>query len=79
MKLGKFCLYTIIGAGIWNAFLAWVGFQLKDNWESIRHYTEILDIILVVGIVASIVYFIYKQLKNRRTRRPDVNSEMSDS
>jgi membrane protein DedA with SNARE-associated domain len=66
MNLWKFSLYTVIGAGLWNAFLTWVGFVLKENWSVVRHYTEIIDIIVVAGILVVLVYFIYSQVKRIR-------------
>ena len=51
MRLGKFILYTTVGAGLWNSFLAWLGFQLRDKWEVIRKYTEILDVLIIIIIV----------------------------
>ncbi len=66
MNLWKFSLYTVIGAGMWNAFLTWVGFVLKENWSVVRHYTEIIDIVVVAGILFVMVYFIYSQVKRIR-------------
>jgi membrane protein DedA with SNARE-associated domain len=66
MNLAKFSIYTIIGAGLWNAFLTWLGYHLGSNWETIRKYSEIIDIILVILIIAVIVLFIYKQRQRRK-------------
>jgi len=32
MNIYRFLIYTIIGAAIWNGFLTWVGYVLKNNW-----------------------------------------------
>lgn len=66
MPLGKFCLYTIIGAGIWNSFLTWVGFKLGENWETLRKYTEKIDIILLVIILIAITTFIFRHIRTRK-------------
>ncbi len=66
MNIARFSIYTIAGAAIWNGFLAWLGYHLRDNWETIRKYTEILDIVLVVLICAAIAYFIYRHVKAMR-------------
>jgi len=66
MRLGKFILYTTVGAGLWNSFLAWLGFQLRDKWEVIRKYTEILDVLIIIIIVMAIIYFIYQRKKRSR-------------
>jgi membrane protein DedA with SNARE-associated domain len=64
MGLKKFILYTIIGAAIWNSFLAYLGYLLGSNWGVIRRYSEVLDIIIIIAILAGVGYFIYKLRKN---------------
>lgn len=66
MNIGRFCLYTILGAGLWNSFLTWLGYHLRDNWETIRQYTEVIDVVLVLLILGAITYFVYKQVQCRR-------------
>ncbi|PIY97211.1 MAG: DedA family protein [Candidatus Kerfeldbacteria bacterium CG_4_10_14_0_8_um_filter_42_10] len=61
MNLAKFSLYTVIGAGIWNSFLAYLGYYLGSRWEEIRKYSEILDIVIIVLIVGTIVVFFFKK------------------
>jgi membrane protein DedA with SNARE-associated domain len=61
MNLLKFIVYTTLGAGIWNGFLAYLGFQLGNKWEEIRKYSEVLDIVFLAAIIGLIFYFIYKQ------------------
>lgn len=63
MNIFKFSFYTIIGAGIWNSFLAILGFYLKKNWTTILEYTKILDIVIIVLLVFGIGFFIYNHLK----------------
>lgn len=63
MNLWKFLLYTVLGAGLWNAFLAWVGYKLQQNWDQIMQYTQIIDIIIIIGLVAVIALFLYRHLK----------------
>ena len=66
MNVIKFSIYTIIGAGIWNAFLAYVGYYLKDNWLTVRKYGEIADIVVLILIVGIAAFFLYKYLKHRK-------------
>ncbi len=61
MKIGKFILYTVVGAGMWNAFLTYVGMQLGDNWNSLERYTKYGDAIIILAILIAIGYFIYKR------------------
>ena len=69
MNLKKFIIYTIIGAGIWNAFLAYVGFVLGNNWEVIKQYADylswsVLAIIIIIG-----AYFLWKEIKKRKAKK----------
>jgi membrane protein DedA with SNARE-associated domain len=67
MNLLKFSIYTIAGAGMWNAFLTVCGFYLRKNWETVMHYSRYLDIAVLVLLVLGLAYFIRKHLQ-RRTR-----------
>jgi len=66
MNLTKFIIYTIVGAGIRNTFLALVGKYLKENREEVMQYSKTIDIVVLVFIVAIICWFIYRQLKKRK-------------
>jgi len=63
MNLLKFTIYTIIGAGLWNAFLAYVGYHLKDNWSEVRKYSEVVDVAVMLTIAGGIIYIIYHYRK----------------
>ncbi|HVO77074.1 MAG TPA: DedA family protein [Candidatus Bathyarchaeia archaeon] len=66
MNVLRFSIYTIVGAGLWNAFLTWLGYHLRDNWETIRGYTEVIDAVLIVLILSALGFFVYKQVKSLR-------------
>lgn len=68
MNLGLFCAYTILGAALWNSFLAYLGFRLGSNWSAIRTYSEKLDIIVIALIIIGISYIFYKNRKNAPRR-----------
>jgi len=68
MNLTKFCIYTVMGAGMWNAFLAWVGFKLRDNWEEVMKYSSVVDIVVVGILGAVVIYFVYMQVKKRSVK-----------
>jgi membrane protein DedA with SNARE-associated domain len=69
MKLLPFCAFTILGAGAWNAFLAWCGFALKSNWSTVMRYSHWIDIGVVVLLVALLGLYIGRHLR-RRGRAP---------
>ena len=69
MNIVKFSVYTIMGAGLWNSFLAYVGYVLKENWTVVRSYSEIVDVIVVAGLLIAGIIFIRQHLKHARSRR----------
>jgi len=60
MNLWKFCIYTIIGAGLWNSFLTYVGFKLKENWTEVMKYSHTIDIVVVAVLGLAFLYYAYK-------------------
>jgi membrane protein DedA with SNARE-associated domain len=68
MNVAKFCLYTIIGAFLWNMFLAYLGFHLAENWEVIGQYTHIIDKIVVGALAIGIGYLIWRAKRKKGNR-----------
>jgi membrane protein DedA with SNARE-associated domain len=60
MAMAPFLLYTLVGATMWNMFLAYLGVRLKENWRIIQQYTHILDYFVVAGLLLAGVYFFWK-------------------
>lgn len=62
MNFFKFTLYTIVGAAMWNGFLTWVGYVLKDHWDNLlkSEWKHSIDIIFIVAILSVMLYFGYK-------------------
>jgi membrane protein DedA with SNARE-associated domain len=65
MNIWKFSIFTILGAGIWNAFLTWVGYVLKSNWEKVMRYSHIIDIVVVLFLLAIVGLYVYRHLRRR--------------
>jgi len=68
MNLPRFIIYTVIGAGCWNAFLAWVGFFMKQNWSVVMKYSGAIDKVVLVILFGLFVYFVYKHLMRRKKK-----------
>jgi membrane protein DedA with SNARE-associated domain len=64
MNLFKFCVYTVLGAGIWNAFLTYLGYKLKQNWDTVMQYSHYIDMAILVVLLVALGYYIYKIYKN---------------
>ena len=65
MGLGRFVLYTSLGAGLWNSILAFMGWYIGHYYsgqleEKVAQYSSELKIAMIaVGIVV-VAYLIYK-------------------
>jgi membrane protein DedA with SNARE-associated domain len=66
MKLVPFCAFTIIGAGLWNAFLTWCGFALKSNWTVVMRYSHWIDIGVIVVLGGLLVLYVARHVVRRR-------------
>jgi len=65
MPIGKFLLFTTLGACGWNAFLAFVGYKIQQNWTEIMSYSKIIDIVVVAAILIFVIWFVKKHLHYR--------------
>lgn len=67
MKVNMFLLFTIAGTLIWNTILVVVGAAVGENREAIMRqlniYSNVVYILLAVGAVVGIWYFIRKRHK----------------
>ncbi len=66
MNIWKFSIYTIIGAGLWNTFLTYVGINLKSNWDVVLKYSSVIDIVVVLMLVFVCIYTAFKLNKAYR-------------
>jgi membrane protein DedA with SNARE-associated domain len=66
MNFALFSVYTVIGAGLWNAFLTIVGMKLGERWDEVKQYSGWLDYVMVLFIVIAFGYFFYHQLSKKR-------------
>jgi len=66
MNLKKFCIYTVLGACIWNSFLAYLGFLLGENYNIIKTYSEYISIPIAILLLILFIYFVYRHIKHRR-------------
>ena len=71
MPLGPFFFYSAIGSIIWNSFLVYLGFTLKNNWaaaaEKISNYETVGKYLVVIIVIVWIIRHFYKR-KNKQTQ-----------
>jgi membrane protein DedA with SNARE-associated domain len=72
MNLWKFSIYTIIGAGLWNAFLTYVGYTLKTNWAEVMKYSHIIDLVVVGILGIAGIYYAYKVISSLSKSKVDL-------
>ena len=74
MGLGRFVLYTSLGAGVWNAILAALGYYMASIpglqteeavMNKVKEYSSEIGIVFVVLAVAIVAYLIYKGVKKK--------------
>ncbi|MBQ7527584.1 MAG: DedA family protein [Bacteroidaceae bacterium] len=68
MSLGRFVLYTTLGAGLWNSILAGMGWYIGHYYsgqleEKVAQYSGELKIAMLALGVAVVLYLIYKGVK----------------
>ena len=71
MPVGRFLLYTTIGAGAWNIVLALLGWFIGRTVppelfaETIKSYSTTIGLVIIaLLVVAGIGYYLYK--RNRK-------------
>ncbi len=68
MNLLKFCVYTVIGASLWNGFLLWLGYKLEDHWETILKYRQPLDIAMIALLMGAGVAWYWLNLRKPKAQ-----------
>ncbi|MCD6136423.1 DedA family protein [Candidatus Bipolaricaulota bacterium] len=58
MPIGRFILFTGLGAGIWASVLALLGYVIGNNQEAIGHSLHRITIYTAVGIVILVIGYV---------------------
>ena len=75
MRLGKFLLYTTIGAGIWNTVLAFIGWGIynytdykttQDVYQQAVKYSHEIGYVILALAVVVVAFLAYKGLKKNK-------------
>ena len=74
MSLGRFVLYTSLGAGVWNAILATLGYYMASIpglqteeavMNKVKEYSSEIGVVFIVLAVFIVAYLAYKGLKKK--------------
>jgi membrane protein DedA with SNARE-associated domain len=85
MEPVRFGIYTLIGCIPWTAALAYAGYAVGSNWQSIanalRGPTYIIAGLAVIGLIAAIWWYVRRHRADRAAgdRRPDAADRQPDA
>ncbi|MFQ5926554.1 MAG: DedA family protein [Terriglobia bacterium] len=65
MNFWRFHLYTFLGSLPWCLGLAWVGLKFGEQWESIRTDFHKFDLLIGLGLLAAVVWFVWSRWPTR--------------
>ncbi|MCL4364105.1 DedA family protein [Patescibacteria group bacterium] len=68
MNFLKFSIFTFVGSLIWSGFLAYIGFILGRNWNSLHGYYQKFEYVIVFALVAAAVYYIFHKVQKLRKK-----------
>lgn len=66
MPLARFCLYTAIGAGLWNALFIYLGSVVGDNYERVEGYVKPFSYAVLVLLAAGAAYLVVRTIRRKR-------------
>ncbi len=67
MNLLLFILYTTLGAALWIAPLAVLGYWLGNNWRDVLSWMDAYESLLLVLFALGIIYYIARRIRARQT------------
>jgi membrane protein DedA with SNARE-associated domain len=71
MPLGRFTVFSLIGAIPWVLGLALAGHALGGDWKSVRKGFEYVDYVVVALVVIGVVYAVVRWRRERREPATD--------
>lgn len=71
MPFGKFCVYSFLGSLPWCLLLAFLGYQLGNNFEAISGPLHYLDGVIIAVVVILIVLYVWRHIRNDRRARAE--------
>lgn len=63
LPLKRFIVLTFLGSLIWSYLLAWIGFILGQNWQTLGPYFHKADAAIAGIAILAIVWYTYHKLK----------------
>lgn len=70
MNLWKFSIYTFAGSFPWSFGLAFGGYMLGENWETLRATMQPFELPILLALVGIVAWFAFRRVKAMRARHP---------
>lgn len=81
MNIGIFCIFTFLGAMVWNAILAILGWQLSEHvkpdqlFAAVERYNTYLSWAGYALALICVIFILYKFFKNKRDAAPSESKQ----
>ncbi|GGC02221.1 DedA family protein [Cellulomonas carbonis] len=66
MPVARFLLLTGLGSAVYNGVLVGAGYLLGGRWTDVGRYSDLVNAVLIGGLVALVGWFVVKRLRSRR-------------
>jgi len=57
MPLVPFLFVSVVGATIWNTFLLFCGWKLREHWPLVQKYSHQVDYVVVALLIVGMIWF----------------------
>ncbi len=68
MNFFRFSILTFFGSLIWSGLLAYVGFILGKNWNSLHGYYQKFEYVIIFSILAVGIYYVVHKVQKLRKK-----------
>ena len=69
MPLGRFTVYSVLGTIPWCFGIAGAGWALGSSWETFHHDFRYVEVLVAVGILALVVWYLRRRRTTKMGRR----------
>ncbi|HZZ99475.1 MAG TPA: DedA family protein [Candidatus Paceibacterota bacterium] len=66
MNVGRFALYTTLGALPWNFVLTYAGYKAGQNWDYLHPYFQRFDYLIGLIVILAVILYIWRHVRKMR-------------